>query len=142
MAVKTFTVPTPFGTAFGTESSPTMALESSKEVPVRSEKGAKELADAYTTDEKNPLSASKNPASKPGILYAAQEKLPKLPIPDLEATCKKYIDALDPLQTQREHNETAAAVRDFLRSEGPELQDKLKKYSTGKSSYIEQFCKY
>lgn len=77
---------------------------------------------------------------KPGITFAGQEKLPKLPIPDLESTCRKYLDALKPLQNTQEQNETAAAVQDFLKSEGPELQSRLKKYATGKTSYIEQFC--
>jgi len=27
-----------------------------------------------------------------------------------------------------------------LKSEGPELQERLKKYANGKTSYIEQFC--
>lgn len=74
-----------------------------------------------------------------GITFAAQDKLPKLPIPELEKTCEKYLAALRPLQSPREHAETKHAVREFLKSEGPELQEKLKKYAEGKSSYIEQF---
>ncbi|KAL8300405.1 hypothetical protein RB593_009986 [Gaeumannomyces tritici] len=74
-----------------------------------------------------------------GITFAAQDKLPKLPIPDLEKTCEKYLAALRPLQSPREHAETRHAVREFMRAEGPELQEKLKKYAEGKSSYIEQF---
>ena len=77
---------------------------------------------------------------KPGITFASQDKLPKLPIPDLESTCQKYLDALKPLQNSREQNDTAAAVQEFLNCEGPELQARLKKYATGKTSYIEQFC--
>lgn len=49
---------------------------------------------------------------------------------------------LQPLQTGREHEETKGAVQEFLRSGGPELQEKLKKYATSKSSYIEQFCRF
>ena len=77
--------------------------------------------------------------SKPGLTFAAQDKLPRLPIPDLEATLKRYNDSLAPLQTSREQQETQAASKDFLEHDGKELQDKLKKYATGKSSYIEQF---
>lgn len=95
----------------------------------------------YSDPEKQPL-ASHGQAHKPGITFAGQEKLPKLPIPDLENTCKNYLAALKPLQSHREHEETAAAVQEFLKSEGPELQEKLKKYATGKSSYIEQFCMF
>lgn len=74
------------------------------------------------------------------ITFANQDKLPKLPIPDLESTCQKYLDSLKPLQSSREQNDTAAAVQDFLKGEGLELQARLKKYATGKTSYIEQFC--
>jgi carnitine O-acetyltransferase len=73
--------------------------------------------------------------------FAGQDNLPKLPIPDLEKTCENYLRALKPLQTAREHDETTAVVHEFLAHEGPDLQEKLKKYAGGRSSYIEQFCK-
>lgn len=92
-----------------------------------------------TPAQKEPL-ASHESNYKPGITYAAQEKLPKLPIPELESTCEKYKNALKPLQNSREQADTAAAVADFLKSDGQELQSRLKKYATGKTSYIEQFC--
>jgi carnitine O-acetyltransferase len=82
------------------------------------------------------------PKIQQGVTYAGQEKLPKLPIPDLEKTCKNYIDVLRPLQSHREHRDTIAAVEEFLKKDGPILQERLKKYATGKSSYIEQFCTY
>lgn len=79
-------------------------------------------------------------ASKPGVTFAHQDSLPKLPIPDLEATCRRYLDSLVPLQDSREHEETKAAVQEFLSIEGPELQEKLKNYASSKTSYIEEFC--
>jgi len=93
------------------------------------------------------LSAPDHKTEKPamtsqGVTFASQEKLPKLPIPDLDKSCDKYLASLRPLQSAREHAETEAAVQEFLRAEGPELQEKLKKYATGKSSYIEQFCTF
>ena len=75
-----------------------------------------------------------------GITFAAQDKLPKLPIPELASSCTKYLAALKPLQSPREQSETRRAVDEFLRHEGPELQEKLKKYAEGRTSYIEQFC--
>lgn len=107
----------------------------------RSEDKAKEAHQSFSKEEKNPL-ANQNGTSnkKPGITFAAQEKLPKLPIPDLEPTLKKYLASLDPLQTAREHNDSQRACDEFLRTDGPGLQNKLKEYSAGKSSYIEQFC--
>lgn len=86
------------------------------------------------------LQSSNTSKQKPGITFAAQDSLPKLPIPDLEGTLKKYLAALEPLQTAREHAETKQAVYEFQKTDGPELQERLKKYATGKTSYIEQFC--
>ena len=74
------------------------------------------------------------------MTFAHQDDLPKLPIPDLEVTSSRYLDALKPLQSGREHEDTEAAVKDFVRKDGPELQERLRKYATSKSSYIEEFC--
>ncbi|KAM5455694.1 carnitine O-acetyltransferase yat1 [Microsporum audouinii] len=79
------------------------------------------------------------PVESKGITFANQNSLPKLPIPDLESTCAKYLETLAPLQSPEERVATKAAVKEFMEVEGPELQEKLKKYATSKSSYIEQF---
>ncbi|KAF2671597.1 acyltransferase ChoActase/COT/CPT [Microthyrium microscopicum] len=76
---------------------------------------------------------------KKGITYAFQDQLPKLPVPDLEATIHKYLDSLRPLQSPKEHSDSRVAVKEFLRFEGVKLQEKLKKYAEGKANYIEQF---
>ena len=107
----------------------------------RSEANAKEATEHYTKDEHEPLAHNGESHTKPGITFAHQDSLPKLPIPDLDATCKKYLISLDPLQTAREHHDSERAVDEFLRTDGPGLQEKLREYATGKSSYIEQFCK-
>lgn len=119
-----------------TSSSPPRSVPPERQ---RSDSSAKDSAKSVPVD---PRKASQNTMSGQGITFASQEKLPKLPIPDLEKSCTKYLTSLKPLQSAREHAETEAAVQDFLRAEGPELQEKLKKYATGKSSYIEQFCGY
>lgn len=100
---------------------------------------AKEATQNFAKEKQEPLATSGN-EPKQGITFAAQEKLPRLPIPDLEATMKRYLEALDPLQTAREHTDSERAVSRFLKTDGPELQEKLKNYATDKSSYIEQFC--
>lgn len=107
----------------------------------RSHDGANKVAEEFSKGDKNPISTHEQKAQQ-GITFAAQDKLPKLPIPDLESSTKKYLAALKPLQSAREHAETQQAVDEFLKAEGPELQERLKKYATGKTSYIEQFCKY
>ncbi|KAH6850868.1 Choline/Carnitine o-acyltransferase-domain-containing protein [Chaetomium sp. MPI-CAGE-AT-0009] len=76
---------------------------------------------------------------KGGVTYAHQDDLPKLPIPELEVSCEKYLASLKPLQSAREHAETRHAVQAFLRNEGPELNEKLKRYAEARTSYIEQF---
>lgn len=76
------------------------------------------------------------------MTFANQPLLPKLPIPDLESSCRKYLDALRPLQTPSEREDTKAAVDEFLRTDGPVLQEKLKNYASSQTSYIEQFCKF
>jgi carnitine O-acetyltransferase len=106
----------------------------------RSMANAKEVTQDFDKAKQEPLAASKDKVSKPGITFAAQDSLPKLPIPDLESTVKKYLKALDPLQTAREHADSERAVTEFLRTDGPALQEKLKGYAEGQSSYIEQFC--
>ncbi|KAK4176377.1 putative mitochondrial carnitine O-acetyltransferase [Triangularia setosa] len=77
--------------------------------------------------------------SRGGVTYAHQDELPKLPIPDLEQTCQRYLASLKPLQGPREHAETKNAVQEFLNNEGQGLNEKLKAYAEGKTSYIEQF---
>lgn len=74
-----------------------------------------------------------------GVTFASQDQLPQLPIPDLESTAQKYLAALKPLQSVREHAETRHAIAEFLKQDGPELQEKLYKYAQSKTSYIEQF---
>lgn len=74
-----------------------------------------------------------------GITFAQQDQLQKLPIPPLEETCQKYLEVLKPLQSVREHQNTEEAVKQFLATSGPHLQEELKKYSSTRSSYIEQF---
>nr|OQO28515.1 hypothetical protein B0A51_06522 [Rachicladosporium sp. CCFEE 5018] len=105
----------------------------------RSMQNAKDATQAFGTKQQEPLASSKDDHSKPGITFAAQDTLPKLPIPDLEATMKRYLASLDPLQTAREHADSERAVNEFLQTTGPDLQAKLKAYSQGQGSYIEQF---
>jgi len=101
-----------------------------EERPVQAAKEVQEARD---------LLAARKGWPKPGVTFAGQDKLPKLPIPELESTMKKYLEALQPLQTPQEHNETRAAARDFLENEGRYLQERLKTYASNKTSYIEQF---
>ncbi|KDQ50285.1 hypothetical protein JAAARDRAFT_42285 [Jaapia argillacea MUCL 33604] len=71
--------------------------------------------------------------------FAGQEKLPKLPIPPLEDTCRRYLQALEGLQDPREHEHTKKVVEEFLKGEGPKIQERLKAWAANKDSYIEDF---
>jgi carnitine O-acetyltransferase len=136
MAVRTFTHPSSL--------EDTLAKMSTSDVnsSIRSEASAKKSTQSFPAEAQAPLAHSTNPKSKQGITFAHEDSLPKLPIPELDSSCKKYIAALKPLQSVKEHNDTVLSVNEFLKSDGPVLQEKLKKYASGKANYIEQFCKY
>ncbi|KAK7458880.1 carnitine O-acetyltransferase yat1 [Stygiomarasmius scandens] len=74
-----------------------------------------------------------------GKTLAYQDKLPKLPIPPLEDTCRRYLRALQGLQDETEHERTKRAVEEFLTNEGPVIQEKLKAWAENRDSYIEEF---
>ncbi|OBA23399.1 acyltransferase ChoActase/COT/CPT [Metschnikowia bicuspidata var. bicuspidata NRRL YB-4993] len=72
--------------------------------------------------------------------FQYQDKLKKLPIPDLEKTCSNYLNVLKPLQTEKEHEKTVEAVQKFLkRGIGRYLDTELRSYAESRNSYIEQF---
>lgn len=81
-----------------------------------------------------------HPAS--GITFAAQHKLPKQPLPSLESSCKRYLEALKPLQSSEEQKASAVAVRNFVCKEGPILQAQLREYDASHANYFEHFCEY
>jgi carnitine O-acetyltransferase len=139
-AGRLFTAPQPLDTQLKARSRQDSIIMASDHK--RSMANAKEITQDFDKAKQEPLAASKDKESKPGITFAAQDSLPKLPIPNLEDTARRYLQALDPLQTAREHADSERAVTEFLNTDGPALQEKLKGYAEGKSSYIEQFCKY
>lgn len=47
-----------------------------------------------------------------------QPSLPRLPIPKLEDTCRRYLDALRPLLSQDQYQRTEKIVKEFGRSGG------------------------
>lgn len=73
------------------------------------------------------------------MTFEHQGFLQKLPIPAIAATCQNYLLVLKPLQTEKEHAKTVAAVESFLAGAGPLLDAELRKYSSTRNLYIEQF---
>lgn len=54
-----------------------------------------------------------------------QPSLPRLPIPKLEDTCRRYLNAQKPLLDDKEMQETSSYVSKFLANEGQSLQKQL-----------------
>ena len=83
--------------------------------------------------------ASSNPVTKFDAhpaekrTFARQDELPKLPIPPLEETCRRYLAALEGLQDPAEHEVTKRAVEDFLQNDGPRVQERLIEYAKDKA---------
>ncbi|KAI9791592.1 MAG: hypothetical protein M1816_003678 [Peltula sp. TS41687] len=78
--------------------------------------------------------------SSSGVTFAGQHKLPKLPLPSLESSRERYLEALRPLQSTEKHNDTEAAVKNFIDGEGPILQAQLQEYDNTHTNYMEHFC--
>nr|POE93045.1 putative mitochondrial carnitine o-acetyltransferase [Quercus suber] len=94
----------------------------------RSAANAKEVTDSFSKDSLEPIRSDAKSKQKPGVTFAAQDQLPKLPIPDLEATCERFLASVDPLQTAREHQDSQRAVEAFLRTDGPPGYDSYLNY--------------
>lgn len=128
MAVRFFTTPKPLGNAMDNNSSKSDS------------QGRTVVRPNVSTETPSSHGVENHIPKKQGLTFANQDSLPKLPIPDLEDTCHRHLESLAALQNAREHEDTKAAVRDFLKTDGPALQERLKNYATSKTSFIEQFC--
>lgn len=69
-------------------------------------------------------------------MHHEQPEFPRLPIPLLEETLRRYVRALEGLQDAREHEATKRAVNDFLKGEGPRIQEKLIAYAKDRARYV------
>lgn len=71
---------------------------------------------------------AKAPLSLPGPTFAAQPRLPKLPVPDLERSLK-FKDSLKPIAHHVVECDAAVVLEidDFANGLGPELQERLLK---------------
>ena len=78
--------------------------------------------------------------SSSGVTFAAQTKLPKLPLPSLESCCQMYLEVVKPLQSAEEHEKTRAAVKTFRTGEGQILQAQLQEYDRTHANFMENFC--
>jgi carnitine O-acetyltransferase len=62
-----------------------------------------------------------------GAMLRFQDSLPRLPVPTLEETAKRYLKSLHPLLSPAEYEKSKAAVQDFIKpgGVGSKLQDRL-----------------
>lgn len=73
-------------------------------------------------------------------MYQFQESLPKLPLPKLEDTCERYIEAVTPLLNETELARTKAAIMEFQQGMGVELQKQLEMIDCSTiTNYFHQF---
>ncbi|XP_055922535.1 carnitine O-palmitoyltransferase 2, mitochondrial [Eupeodes corollae] len=69
-----------------------------------------------------------------------QKSLPRLPIPELEKTCERYLNAIEPILSPESLNKTKSIVSQFATGTGQQLQDLLKESDAANkhTSYISQ----
>jgi carnitine O-acetyltransferase len=62
-----------------------------------------------------------------GAMLRFQDSLPRLPVPTLEETARRYLKSLNPLLSQAELEKSKAAVKDFIKpgGAGEKLQERL-----------------
>lgn len=78
--------------------------------------------------------------------FGNEDALPRVPVPTLEDTCRRFLEWCSPLLTPAELAETEAAVEDFLAPGSPahELQAALEAYDRGEGvrSWLDTFWPY
>ncbi|KAK6226112.1 carnitine acetyl transferase (choline/Carnitine O-acyltransferase) [Colletotrichum tabaci] len=137
--VRIFSRPRPLGETLEKALHPSSVPRSIPDTPEPRKQQVEPSIPKETTRDARSMAVYTDKSVEGGVTFAGQDKLKHLPIPELDVTAQKYLTALKPLQSAREHSETTQAVHEFLKNDGPLLQEKLKAYAQNKTSYIEQF---
>ncbi len=76
--------------------------------------------------------------------FGNEDRLPRVPVPTLEDSGRRFLEWCAPLLTPEELAETEAAVAEFLAGPGPALQARLEEYdrSPGVRSWLDTFWPY
>ncbi|WUH97191.1 choline/carnitine O-acyltransferase [Spirillospora sp. NBC_00431] len=78
--------------------------------------------------------------------FGNEAGLPRVPLPTLDATCRRFMEWCAPLLTEDERARTEAALADFARPDGPgrKLQAALERYDAadGVDSWLDTFWPY
>ena len=69
-------------------------------------------------------------------LYSNQSSLPRMPVPPLEDTCRRYLKSVQPILKEDDFEEMTKLVTDFKRKEGPKLQRYLQLKSWFTPNYV------
>jgi carnitine O-acetyltransferase len=89
------------------------------------------------------LNASEELSSR---TFGNEERLPRVPLPTLDATCERFMEWCGPLLTEDERARTESALASFVRPDGPgrTLHAALERYdaSEGVRSWLDTFWPY
>ncbi|XP_023271201.1 carnitine O-palmitoyltransferase 1, liver isoform-like isoform X1 [Seriola lalandi dorsalis] len=70
------------------------------------------------------------------MLYSFQNSLPRLPVPTVKDTCRRYLDSVRPLMDDEQYERMKGLTKDFEKNLGPRLQWYLKLKSWWASNYV------
>ncbi|XP_007561485.1 carnitine O-palmitoyltransferase 1, liver isoform isoform X1 [Poecilia formosa] len=70
------------------------------------------------------------------LLYSFQNALPRLPLPSVQDTCRRYLESVRPLMDDEQFERMKALSKDFEKNLGPRLQWYLKLKSWWASNYV------
>ncbi|KAH9507364.1 hypothetical protein Btru_057910 [Bulinus truncatus] len=77
-----------------------------------------------------------------GRTFSVQYSLPRLPVPPLEQTLKKYLETCQPLLTEDQYKSTEQIVRKFQANEGPVLQKLLEERASKHTNWLSDWWKH
>ncbi|XP_035012025.1 carnitine O-palmitoyltransferase 1, liver isoform isoform X1 [Hippoglossus stenolepis] len=70
------------------------------------------------------------------MLYSFQNSLPRLPVPSVKDTCRRYLESVRPLMDDEQYNRMKDLAKDFEENLGPRLQWYVKLKSWWTSNYV------
>ncbi|KAM8891227.1 carnitine O-palmitoyltransferase 1, liver isoform 2-T2 [Spinachia spinachia] len=70
------------------------------------------------------------------MLYSFQNSLPRLPVPSIKDTCRRYLESVRPLMEDEQYERMEGLTKDFEKNLGPRLQWYLKLKSWWASNYV------
>lgn len=99
-------------------------LDIARRLPMYVRHQATSVSSANTVDTKSDDYQYLQKTTTPMLHF--QPSLPRLPIPELEKTCSRYLAAQRPLLSDDSYSKTEKLVEDFRTNDGPKLQQLLK----------------